>query len=185
MTCIVAIKHKGLIYMGCDSAGCAGYEITDRADKKIFGKAGYIFGFAGSYRVGQIVKYSFIPPKNERATYDEYIHTDFVNGLRACLDKGGCLKKDGNLDLSVGMFLIGSSVDSKIYCLETDFQIAETLDDYESIGSGAHIAKGSLYSTEYIKEYPLKRIEIALTASEKFISSVRRPFFTITTKKNA
>ena len=36
MTCIAAIAEKGKVYIGGDSAGVAGLDLTIRADEKVF-----------------------------------------------------------------------------------------------------------------------------------------------------
>lgn len=45
MTCIAALIHEGHVYMAGDSAGVAGYAVTNRADAKVFNVGEFIIGF--------------------------------------------------------------------------------------------------------------------------------------------
>ena len=62
MTCIAAITEKGKVYMGGDSAGVSGYDITIRADEKVFKNGQCVFGFTSSFRMGQLLCYKFKVP---------------------------------------------------------------------------------------------------------------------------
>jgi len=63
MTCIVGLVENGKVYIGGDSAGVAGLDITTRKDEKVFQKENMIFGFTSSFRMGQILRYSFKNPR--------------------------------------------------------------------------------------------------------------------------
>ena len=63
MTCIVGLEHKGKVYIGGDSAGVAGYSLSVRADQKVFINGNFIFGFTSSFRMGQILRFGFNPPR--------------------------------------------------------------------------------------------------------------------------
>ena len=79
MTCIVGLVMPDGIYVGGDSAGVGGYSLTVRADEKVFINSGFIFGFTSSFRMGQILRFGFAPPKLH-ADIDlyEYMVTTFV-----------------------------------------------------------------------------------------------------------
>ena len=64
MTCIVAIKHDNEIWMGGDSAAFRDDERTNRADEKVFKNGDFLLGYSGSFRVGQLIRYAFNPPKS-------------------------------------------------------------------------------------------------------------------------
>ena len=66
MTCIVALKQEGNIYIGGDSAGVSGNNIRTRADQKVFKKSGIVFGFTTSFRMGQLIKYCLAIPKQKK-----------------------------------------------------------------------------------------------------------------------
>lgn len=178
MTCVVGLKHNGKVHIAADSAGVAGYSVTSRADEKTFQNGAFIFGFAGSFRIGQVLRYSFnTPDYDPRRDFDEYMINDFILTLRKTLEICGCLKKESGIDTaSNAIFLLGSSANSELYCIESDFQVGKNREPYEAIGSGADFALGSLASTEHIKDFPRRRLEIALQAAEKYSGSVQAPF---------
>lgn len=174
MTCIVGLKAKGKVYIGADSAGSGGGYTTIRADEKVFKKDGFIFGFTGSYRVGQVVRYAFKVPANIKSCIDEYMVVDFVNAFRACLKDAGCLTTENGADESIGSFLIGCKASGELYSLQSDLQIGKSFDSYDTTGSGHALAIGSMYSNGHIKD-PKKRVLNALNAAQQFSTTVRGP----------
>lgn len=83
MTCIVGYLNGGKVFMGGDSAGTAGYSQTIRADEKVFVKNKMIFGFTSSFRMGQLLRYSFEIPKHPKEKSDyEYLVTDFISAVK-------------------------------------------------------------------------------------------------------
>jgi hypothetical protein len=58
VTVIAGIVEQGRVILGGDSAGVAGYELTVRSDVKVFTSGAYVFGFAGSFRAGQLLHWS-------------------------------------------------------------------------------------------------------------------------------
>ncbi len=63
MTCIVGLVNKGRTYLGGDSAGVSGLDITVRKDKKVFSNGEFVMGFTSSFRMGQVLQYDFVPPE--------------------------------------------------------------------------------------------------------------------------
>jgi len=174
MTCIVGYKTKNNVYIGGDSAGVAGSDITIRADEKIFKNGEFIFGFTSSFRMGQLLRYSFTPPKRkENITDDEYLYGDFIDEVIKVFKKAGYAKVDSN-QVEGGTFLFGYK--NKLYYVGSDFQIGKSTKDYESIGCGDNYALGCLYALENI-ELPIEeKIKKSLEAAEEFSTGVRRPF---------
>lgn len=172
MTCIVGLKHKNTIYLGGDSAGIDRTYLTIRKDLKIFTNGDFIMGFTDSFRMGQLLQYSFVPPK-KRKKQDTfaYMATDFINTLRDCLGTGGYTTVENNREIG-GQFLVG--FDNRLFTIESDFQVGESIQDYHAIGCGDDIALGSLYSTEGMD--PKYRVTTALNAAQEFSAGVRAPF---------
>lgn len=50
MTCIVGLAHGGKVYLGADSAGLAGDELTPRRDPKVFRVGEFVFGYGSLAR---------------------------------------------------------------------------------------------------------------------------------------
>ena len=162
MTCIVSVVKDGVVYIGGDSAGVSGLSITIRADEKVFHNNQFIIGFTSSFRMGQLLRYKFVPPKQKLKQSDmEYMVTDFVDSLRKTFKDNG-----------FGNFLIGYK--SKLYNLQSDFQVGVPSLEYDSVGCGANIALGSLYSSK--DKDPIERINLALEAAATFNAGVVAPF---------
>lgn len=173
MTCIVGLKFKNKIYMGSDSAGAAGNNLQIRADEKIFINGDFIIGFTSSFRMGQLIRYKFKPPEHKKGkNIFEYMVSDFIDGIRSCLKDGGFAGKHNEVEWA-GNFLVGYR--NRLFEIANDYQVAEVIDDYLSVGCGADLALGSLYSTKNWK-LPYKRVIMALEAAEKYSSWVAPPF---------
>lgn len=173
MTCIAGLIDNGIVYMGADSAGVDNnYNLQIRADSKVFINRGFIIGFTSSFRMGQLLRYQFVPPEmKENQDLFSYMVTDFVEVVRSCLKTGGYVRIENNED-SGGVFLVGHK--GRLFTIESDFQVSETLKPYEAVGCGGNFALGSLYSTEGIE--PKQRLQKALEVAQAFSAGVRGPF---------
>lgn len=177
MTAIVGLVHDGRVYIGGDSAGIAGYQLTVRADQKVFRTDRYVFGFTDSFRMGQLIRYSFEPPAPV-TRLDKFMATTFIDALRGCLKEGGYARKESEQE-SGGTFLVG--VAGRLFRIGSDYQVGESVDAYDAVGSGDDLALGALYATP--DRRPKERIRIALSAAERFSAGVRRPFTIVATKR--
>jgi len=172
MTCIVAIVEDGKVHIGGDSAGVAGLSITLRKDPKVFINGEFIMGFTSSFRMGQLLAHSLkVPTRDSGQDVYEYMVNRFVPAVRNCLKDGGVATKHHDAEEG-GRFIVGYA--GRLFMIDSDYQVAEPVDNYMAVGCGDHIALGSLFSTEGKK--PKKRIQIALEAAEKFSGGVRGPF---------
>lgn len=182
MTCIVAIKENDKIYIGADSAAISDTSISIRKDPKVFKNGKFIFGFSGSFRFGQLLRFSFKPPKHEKKDDFEYLCTDFVKKLQSTLEKNGLGSENKRSEREVeGSAIIGYR--GNIYMMDSDFQIAIPVDNFVAIGCGTDLALGSLHTTEsllglgeYKKLSSETRIKLALTAASTYSSGVLPPF---------
>ena len=173
MTCIAGVIGKDKrVWIGADSAGVAGTSLRVRADEKVFCNGDFVFGFTTSFRMGQLLRYSLVIPPMGKISLQEFMHTVFVNAVRACLKRGGYTTISNNCEEG-GKFLVGGK--GKLFTIGSDFQIGETACGYNAVGCGGELAMGSLY-TSLIKLDPKRRILLALAAAEAFSSGVRRPF---------
>lgn len=100
MTCIVGyIDKDSNIYMGGDRAGVGGLSLRVRDDTKVFTKGKFIFGYTSSFRMGQLIRFKFSPPKHHPDVEDfNYMCTDFIDKLRECLSTGGYAKENNNVE---------------------------------------------------------------------------------------
>lgn len=175
MTCIAALVEGDRIFMGGDSAGiCEDYSLTVRADQKVFHNGEFMVGFSGSFRMGQLLRYAFMPPKHPRKQdLYQYMVLDFVDGVRECLKKGGFAHKQNEVEAIDGGFLVGYR--GRLFNIDEDYQVGEPVDGFAAIGCGAAIAQGALFVSQGTE--PRKRVRAALEAAERYCGGVRRPFY--------
>lgn len=176
MTCIVAIKEGNKIYMGADSAASGGdFSQRTRNDPKIYVVGGYMFGFTSSFRMGQLLGHSFIPPdRDPRVSLDKFMPTLFIDAVRKCLKEGGYATKESDAEVG-GTFLV--AFEGHLFEVYSDYQVAENILGYDAVGCGSEIAMGSLHTSyQHTVLYPNQRLEAALLAAEEFSAGVRGPF---------
>ncbi len=172
MTCIAGIVEGSKVYIGGDSAGVSGYVVYHRSDPKVFRCGSFLIGFTTSFRMGQLLRYTFHAPElPEGMDPFDYMVKLFVENLRECFKIGGYAKKESDQE-SGGQFLVGYT--GRLFSIESDYQVAELADGYAAVGSGAEVALGALYATQGADAR--KRITVALEAAAHFTAYVRGPF---------
>ena len=174
MTAIAALVDHGKIWMGGDSAATCSdtHRLVIRKDEKVFIRGNFIFGFTSSFRMGNLLRYSFYPPEQGKDVSDiEYMNTSFVNTIRDCFRAGGYMRTDEGSDRG-GVFLVGYR--GNVYEIQSDFQVGVPADSFMACGCGIDLCLGSLYSTTDLP--PRERIKKALEAAERFNGAVRKPF---------
>ncbi len=174
MTCIVGLVENGKVYIGGDSAGVAGLDIVTRTDEKVFKKGNMIFGFTSSFRMGQLLRYSFkIPDHDPRIDDCEYLCSIFIDELMKCFKEKGYAKINNN-EVAGGFFLLGYN--GNLYKIESDFQVGMAIDKFDACGCGESFALGALKANQKNKITPKERIIKALEVAEYFSAGVRSPF---------
>lgn len=146
--------------------------IAGRADSKVFRNGPFIMGFTASFRMGQLLRYSLVVPDHDpRVEVEKYMATSFINAVRQCLKDGGYAEKNNEVE-SGGTFLVGYK--GRLFEIEDDYQVGESLNGFAAVGCGFAYALGSLHSTDGMK--PEDRIRKALVTAEHFNAGVRGPF---------
>lgn len=172
MSCIVGVIDKGELWMGADSAASSNYEMHIRPDQKMFRRGPMLIGFAGSFRVGQLMQYSFTMPVHQpELTNVDYFVSQFVPAFRTCCDAGGVLHP-GDRDVTPTSFLIGYR--GQLYQLEENFQIGQSAHKHDAIGCANHFALGSLWTSRGLDARA--RVCRALEAAEHYSTAVAKPF---------
>jgi len=177
MTCIVGLVSKKRVYLGCDSCGSDESSKIQRSDSKIFrvlGNSKALIGFAGSFRMGQVLQYSEKLIESKALCNHKYIVTKFIPRILDIFDKNGLIKRDESEQISIEPLLLAYK--SKLFQIDTDCQVAESLCGYDAIGSGADYALGSMATTDEFDIEPIQRIYLALKASAKFGVGISGPF---------
>jgi ATP-dependent protease HslVU (ClpYQ) peptidase subunit len=176
MTCIVGLSTKGKVFIGGDSAGVSGWNLEVRKDSKVFRNGSFVFGFTSSFRMGQLLRYKFEAPEINTDDIYKYMVTSFVDSIRDCFKGGGYASKEKEQE-SGGVFLVG--LKDRLFEVDSDYQVGESLNGIASCGCGDQIAKGSLFSSR--GKSPEARVRTALEAAESFSAGVRGPFIILST----
>ena len=187
MTCIVAIVDADTIWMGCDSyvGDDLTYVLLPPDETKVFKlplrcigepHETLIFGYAGSIRAGQIIKYNLELPVYDAelgVTDMEYLINEMIPCIRQIHKKNGLLVDDDGIQSSEACFIVGWR--KKLYYIEEDYGVVPVSTNHLALGSGQHIAHGALASG--LTDTPTVRIERALAAAQKSTNHVREPFY--------
>ncbi len=181
MTCVVALRHEGVIYMGCDSAGVGGYSRSNRLDPKIYRVGEMLIGFTTSFRMGQLLGYSLTLPRHHAdVPIENWMATSFINAVRDCLKAGGWASKDKESEQG-GNFLVAYK--GRIFEIQSDYQVAENAEPYAAVGCGFDLALGSFFTSDLgvhgagtQDAIARRRVDLALQAAAAFSAGVHPPF---------
>lgn len=171
MTCIVGIKTKDNVFIGGDTFASNGFTGRQTLRPKVFKKDGFLYGVCGSFRIIQLLEFTYNTPKrNIGETTNDYIYGKISEDVRSVLKNGGdVITKDG-IDKMQGDFLF--AYDNRLFIMQSDFSILETVSNYAATGSGEYHAEASLYSTEGIIKDPRERIKKAIICASNYVLSV-------------
>ena len=141
MTCIVGLAHEGKVTIGADSAGVGGLDIANRKDVKVFTNGDFVIGCTTSFRMIQLLQYKLTAPKRHPGTdVMRFMVTDFVEEVRKLFRDGGFTTKEKEAE-SGGHFLVGHA--GRLFCVQSDFQVAERADGFDACGCGESYAMGA------------------------------------------
>lgn len=193
MTCIVGYADGKDVWIGGDSAGVAGLDLTIRSDSKVFTRTGkvlnddvlttyeMIFGFTSSFRMGQIIRYDMelpntLPPKDSEEC-EAWMVREFIPKLRKALKDGGYSSISNNEE-NGGTFLVG--VNGTLFSIQGDFQVGRNQVQFGSVGCGANFALGAMTVLDW--EHPGLTLLSALEAATRWSAGVSGPYTIITTE---
>lgn len=182
MTCIVGLTKKDTVWIGGDSAGTSSdMHQRVRADKKVFIRGEFIFGFCGSFRMGQLLQYTLKLPKQPSGKSDfKYLVNDFIDSVRECLQAENKKADNQKEDVLLPYFLFGYR--GQLYGIQADYQVSKPEAGFDAVGSGADIAIGAMHASTKVGN-PSKRIVTALEASARNNAAVRPPYTVLSLKK--
>ena len=167
MSTVVGIVQDGVAYIGSDGLATTdeGYRRNVGSVKKIFKLGQYLIGVVGSPRCIQLViNHLFPPPENVM---------DFPDLLLDLFKEKDCLVYDDNQTAMQQTNFLIATPQGKMYEILCDFQMNE-IDMYTAMGSGAHFAFGSLFTTNKQKDAKT-RLDLALKAASYFDSCTGYP----------
>lgn len=160
------------MYIGADSAAVSRERLRSRADPKAFRLGPYVLGFTTSFRMGDVLHYSFSPPEPPSRGLARFMATAFVDAARAAFKEAGVAANASGVE-SCGAFLVG--VRGRLFTVESDYQVGAERAGFHAVGSGDQAALGALFATAGTRD-PRARLRTALAAAERFTSDVRRPW---------
>jgi ATP-dependent protease HslVU (ClpYQ) peptidase subunit len=178
MTCVVGVVQKGEVVIGGDSGAFSNWHMCLRSDEKVFRNSrGFVFGFSGSYRLGQLLRYQFEPPTlYGHNDVMSYMVKEFVPALRELLKNN---EVRGEKEISPGSFLVG--ILGRLFEVEQDLQVGENLDGIAAAGCGREPALGALYALRQscpdMGAHQL--VLMGLKTSEHWNGGVRAPFHVV------
>lgn len=105
--------------------------------------------------------------------------TDFINEIKHCFKLGGYIQSFPDGDEKGGLFLVGYK--NRLFKINCDFDVAETLNGFDVCGSGESFALGVMSVLDKTNLTTNEKVLKSLEISEHFSSSVRGPFNLIST----
>lgn len=191
MTCIVGLRRNGRITIAGDSAGTDGRLVqTLRTDPKVFERTDdngvrWIFGYCGSFRLGQLLRFSLRLPevRMKPGAELEFMATRFLDAVRNCLKEGGFAERKHEQEFG-GCFMVG--VQGHLFTIYDDYQVATEACDFSAIGCADQVALGAMHIMVRLAvhdpgtlAHDADMVIDALKAAEAFSAGVRRPWVII------
>jgi ATP-dependent protease HslVU (ClpYQ) peptidase subunit len=174
--------HKDKVYIGADSAGIAGHQVTIRNDPKVFRKGPFVLGFAHSFRMGQLLRYRLeLPDTFFSKDLYEYMVTDFIDAVRVCFAEGGHGMHGEAGEEFAGKFLVG--INDQLFEIDSDFQVGIPHRGYAAIGAGQEFALGALAVSK--ERSASAKVGESLRVASEFSAAVAPPFVVLKTGKKA
>lgn len=172
MTCIVALVDHGSVHMAGDLMGSNGFTGRVYEKSKVFINDGFIFGYTTSFRMGQLLEYSWnAPPRTERTDDDEYLYRDVVNSfMKLFKDNHYGHKKEHEME--TGEFLFGWK--GRLFLHQENHSILE-IDNFTSIGSGSYHAEAALATLVEYTDWKMDHeflLSSAISVASGFVTSV-------------
>lgn len=178
MTCIVALRAEGRVYMGADSCSASGYEARELAIPKMQRSGKYILAITGYLRALQVIAYGCQLPEpklcRSQAAADKHMYA-----LANCIRDAMIEEKYADIEHSKAEYDSWAMLawGAHCYLVQGNFQFIEHRGEYEAMGSGSDYALGSLHSSGKLK--PRQRIRQALAAAAYFQPGCVKPPFRI------
>ena len=174
MTCVVGtVDESGRVHLGADSSAVDDNQITSHVMPKVFKLGEFGIGYCHSFRLGQIIEYSFTPPPlPKKANENELLHymiKEFIPTLRTELEiQQYPLHDDEKTDWSL---LVG--IRGHLFTIEPDYHLGYDDENYAAIGAGAEYALGAMFASDYSGS---DLVSVGLMAADAFCPYVTKPF---------
>jgi hypothetical protein len=180
MTCIVGIVDSlntpRKVYMAADSGASDDSIITPIMDPKIQKNGKYLIGYAGETGLGQLLHSIDLPDPNvPNKDLLKFLRTKFCQAFKNAIHLYSPSTSPDNEDKDNGGITALIAVRGRLFEFNSqDFQFNEYPEG--AIGSGSHLAFGSLYTTRGYKDIS-KRLRIAVNAAIEYSPSCMGPVY--------
>lgn len=178
MTCIIAKVHYGKVHMIGDCMGSDGFiKNIYTKTSKVFNVGDFIIGYTSSFRMGQILQYSWIPPVRVIGDEDDdrYLFKSVIDSIKQCFENNGFGSKDSDT-FKAGNFLIGWH--GRLFEMQANMSLME-VEDFASVGSGCYHAIAAMKTMQHLDVFqddPLKFLETALTVASSSVEGVSEEY---------
>jgi len=184
MTCIVGWVDKNKdVYLGADSYATSNHNTLVLDTNKVFRNGSFIFGGCGSYRLLNVLEYSFKEPKRKANISDmDYLYNYFITSIIKLLTKEKCLKeKEKIAGLDGAVILFGYK--GNLYGLDDDLQINKTFKHFRVTGCGQDFAGGAIHAIKDVDISIEEKLLTGLRIASIYNNTVGSPFHIIKMSK--
>lgn len=178
MTCIIATIYEGKVHMIGDCMGSNGF-IKNIFTKtpKVFSVGDFIIGYTTSFRMGQILQYSWTPPTRlvNDLDDDKYLYKEVIDSIKKCFENNGFGNKEKQ-EFEAGNFLIGWH--GRLFEMQPNMSLME-VEDFASVGGGSYHAVAALKTLKHLnvlQDEPLKALEVALGVAADSVEGVSHEY---------
>ena len=178
MTCIVGIVDNinfptPRVFMAADSGASDESIMTPIMDKKIQKNGKYLIGYSGETGLGQLLHSIDLPDPNvHKSDLLKFLRTKFALSFKDAINLYSPSTSPAPEDKDGGISAL-IAVKGRLFEFNSeDFQFNEYMEG--CIGSGSHLAYGSLYTTRGYKDIN-KRLRIAIESAIHYNPSCAGP----------
>src|SRR5258708_34854325 len=106
--------------------------------------------------MGQLLGHALtLPEHHSDVAIEKWMVTAFVDAGRSCLKTGGYAEEKDKVEKG-GIFLVAYR--SRIFEIQSDYQVAERDEPYGAVGRGEDLALGAVFARESTARQPRKRV---------------------------
>lgn len=171
MTCIIGCVRDGNVHMIGDKMASNGFTGQVTPQPKVFTNNGFIFGYTTSFRMGQLLQYSWNPPSRTEGIEDDvYLYRDVVNSfVKLFKDNDYGCKNDSELE--TGEFIFGWG--GRLFRHQSNHSLLEA-EEYVCEGSGTYHAEAAMCALLNYSDWDDTEVLLSksLEVVAKFVTSV-------------
>ena len=173
MTVILGIGDGQRVVLGADSIAIAPDSLicTVRHEPKLFHLGDHLIaGYAGSFAIGDAIRFGPVPPPPEAGVLPEvYIHDTVLPAFRAAVE-------EADLEGGIDEFRIMVGYAGRAFLIEGLRQLGSSIDGVEACGAGDTLAIGAALALADAGLSDEERVLRALAVAGERSAGVRGPF---------